>query len=167
MTKSSNSSCPSFPLFLCDAGSYKNQCQYYYPWLISLVSGLFVTVYSSLLEFLATCSCVQGHRSCQLNVVGRTCKSFVEICGGSALALCTVISSILMLYAILGSIVLQSDSYLIVNTLYSKMWASVEWFVYSLPYFSLKYPTDKRRFYEDLRAKERRASQKLEAASPA
>ena len=36
----------------------------------------------------------------------------------------------------------------------SKLFSFAYWFAYSAPFFALKYPTDKRRFYEKLRRKQ-------------
>jgi hypothetical protein len=69
-----------------------------------------------------------------------------------------------MLVAVLGTVFSAngSDNWsLIANTLLSKAWASAEWFAYSMPYFALRYPVDKKHFYQQLRAKQRRQSSQL------
>eukprot|EP00981_Chlorochromonas_danica_P016158 scaffold15929_cov159-Ochromonas_danica.AAC.11 len=143
--------------------SYHRQCQYYHDWLVSVVCGFFVVVYSSFLEFLVTCSCLQGRKTCQVYCLCRYGKQLVESCGGSTLIICTVTSTALMVYAILGSVLLNSDEKIIINILLSKAWAMVEWFAYSFPYFCLKYPTDRQHFYRTMKAKETRRSQRDES----
>lgn len=74
-------------LFLID--SYHGTCKYYHPWMISAISGAFVVLYSSVLEFFAMCGCLQGKAFFQNNCLGARCKKTVEWFGGSLLTFFT------------------------------------------------------------------------------
>jgi hypothetical protein len=49
--------------------------------MISVGSGAAVTVYGSMLKFIGTCDCVQGHKSFQRNELGVACKDVLEYLG--------------------------------------------------------------------------------------
>ncbi|RYH27867.1 hypothetical protein EON65_12860 [archaeon] len=55
----------------------------------------------------------------------------------------------MLTYSIIGVFVLGADDSILTNTLLSKLWSAFEWFGYSMPYFCLRYPGDRRQFYEE------------------
>lgn len=68
---------------------YKNACSYYSDWMLTALCGICIVAYQSLLEFLATCGCIQGKKSFQNNCCGSRIKGCVEWFGGCMLTFCT------------------------------------------------------------------------------
>ncbi len=135
------------------SAKYHEICSRYEPWMLSAICGAFIVVYQSFMEFCATCGCMQGQRFFETNCLGNRCKSVVEWCGGTILTFFTAVSVILLLWAIIACYLLGADYSLFSGTLLSKVWSVGEWFIWSAPYFSYKYPLDRRRFLKKMRKK--------------
>eukprot|EP01042_Synura_sphagnicola_P007880 gene7880-10087_t len=105
----------------------------------------------STLEFVATCSCIQGRayclcRSWQCNFFRRG----VEFCGGGSLFFFTSISTALLIWSLVACYLWGADFTLFSGIVVSKLWSFIEWFVWSLPYFMYRFPIDKRVHLEKL-----------------
>jgi hypothetical protein len=123
--------------------------------MLSALAGILVVVYQSSLEFLGTCGCVQGRKSFQNNCIGNRCKACVEWFGGSILTFCTCISFILLGWTLIAIYVLKIDYNIVGDIMLSKVWSFGEWFIWSAPYFSYRYPNDKKQFYQRLLRKQK------------
>ena len=121
----------------------------------------------------ATCSCLQGkeccdHSSssqnpdptpnrnegcCHFRIWGRLIKSLVEGCGGLVLftstlgCLCLLVWTLIEIYKRDPE---DADFEIITETCLSKLWSFLHWFLYTLPYFSFKYPEDRRTFFSKM-----------------
>ena len=60
-----------------------------------------------------------------------------------------VVSCVLLSWAIYYSYESNTGYGVFINMLISKAWSLLDWFFYTLPYFSLRYQRDKRIFYRD------------------
>jgi hypothetical protein len=60
---------------------------------------------------------------------------------------------ILLTWALIACYILNADYSLFSSILLSKVWSAGEWFIWSAPYFSYKYPLDRRRFLKKMRKK--------------
>lgn len=82
--------------------TYKKHCQFTPVWAISLSCGILITVYGSVLKFIATCNCLQGHKTFQGK--GTFCGAFKEvleyfggkILSGATRTCCTVLHLIIL-----------------------------------------------------------------------
>lgn len=134
-------------IFLWFADTYSSICRYYQPWQLSAICGAFIVVYQSFLEFVATCSCIQGrctNCACSCNIF----KRLIECCGGTILAFFTIITTILLLYSVLACYYLGAKFDIFANILLSKMWSVGEWFIWSAPFFMYRHPLDRRRYLQ-------------------
>mmetsp|Transcript_24479 Transcript_24479/g.35995 ORF Transcript_24479/g.35995 Transcript_24479/m.35995 type:complete len:428 (-) Transcript_24479:225-1508(-) len=133
-----------------DYSEYKEHCQYYPPWMISAAAACIIVPYASLLKFLATCDCVHGRVFFQENCIGRGIKDAVEYLGGRVLFVFVVINVILSLAALYQAYVVMRVYTVLATFLYSKVLSFAYWFVWTAPYFSYKFPKDRKYFYKEL-----------------
>jgi hypothetical protein len=142
---------------------YHSACRYYSPWMISALCGAFIVLYQSLLEFLATCGCVQGRvifcascccRYCScIQYIYRIFKRTIECCGGSIFVFFALVSIALVSWSALTCYFMGSKFDIFVKILISKVWSIGEWFLWSTPYFMYRYPRDKRRYQDKIARK--------------
>jgi hypothetical protein len=118
--------------------------------MLSALCGALTVVYGSLLRFLATCGCLQGRTIFQTNCFGARIKAFTEYCGGSILSFFVVLSVLLLLASLVLCYVTFSTFAVMVVLLEAKVWSQVEWFFWAAPFFSFRYPIDRRYFYRQL-----------------
>jgi hypothetical protein len=64
---------------------YRQQCRYYNDWTVSVVAGFFTTVYTSMLQFFATCACFQGRVFFQETCLGTRIFALADFFGGGTL----------------------------------------------------------------------------------
>lgn len=134
--------------------TYDKVCYFYHPWELSAICGCFIVLYQSTLEFVATCSCIQGRayclcRSWQCNFFRRG----VEFCGGGILFFFTSISTALLIWSLVACYLWGANFTLFSGIIVSKLWSFIEWFVWSLPYFMYRFPIDKRVYLEKMAKK--------------
>jgi hypothetical protein len=141
-----------FPTF---SDEYNKACSYYSPWMLTALCGIFIVLYQSFLEFVATCGCLQGKKTFQNNCCGSMFKSCIQWCGGRTLSFATFVSFVLLVWAVIACYVLNVDYRILSNILLSKVWSMGEWFVWSAPYFCYRYPIDRRYFYMRLLRREK------------
>lgn len=128
-----------------DAETYDKVCYFYSPWMLSAICGAFIVVYQSFLEFVATCSCVQGRAYClRRGCTCDSCRRLIALSGGGILTIFSIISTSLLIWAIIVCYVIGADFRLFADIIYSKFWSVGEWFVWSAPYFMYRYPKDRR-----------------------
>lgn len=143
-----------FPIILRFAETYDKVCYFYHPWELSAICGGFIVLYQSVLEFVATCSCIQGRQYCvsrswQCSII----RKGVEFSGGGILFFFTVISTIMLIWSLVACYIWGANFRLFSGIIVSKLWSVTEWFVWSLPYFTYRFPLDKRVHLEKLAKK--------------
>jgi hypothetical protein len=148
--------------YFCDGGyndgidyeTYQKVCYFYHHWELSAICGSLIVLYQSVLEFVATCSCIQGRQYC-------LCRSWqchfirrgIEFSGGSILFFFSIISTTLLIWSLVACYVWGASFKLFGDIIISKLWSVLEWFVWSFPYFSYRFPLDKRAHLEKLAKK--------------
>ncbi len=122
---------------------YKNACNYYSPWVLTAVAGFIIMIYSSFLKFIVTCGCLQGRDFFEFNCLGKRCKQMTECIGGKVITFFLVTSIIEFGWAMYECYVYHIEIDIIRATIISKALAYCYWFVYTIPYFALRYFWDK------------------------
>jgi hypothetical protein len=163
---------------------YRKHCQYFHPWIISLGAAAIICPYGTLLKFLATCHCVQGRSFYQTNCCGRGVKRLVEYVGGrillifigkqqhalpstppsflSPVPVVEVINALLFIVAMFYAYVVMRMYTVLYTFILSKLFSYVYWFGWTGPYFSYKYPIDRKLFYKEFRKQNPTPTQKSE-----
>ena len=129
--------------------------------MLSALCGAMTVVYGSLLRFLATCGCLQGRALFQSNGICGRVKAMTEYCGGQVLSFFVLLSLALLVASVVICWLTDVKFSIFLVLLESKVWSQVEWFIWAAPYFSFRYPIDRRFFYQRLLNRE--GSSNLEA----
>lgn len=127
---------------------------YYQPWMLSALCGAMTVVYGSLLRFLSTCGCLQGRVLFQSNGICGRFKTATEYCGGQVLSFFVLLSFALLLASVVMCWLTDVKFSIFLVLLQSKVWSQVEWFFWAAPFFSFRYPIDRRYFYQRLLPRE-------------
>mmetsp|Transcript_33876 Transcript_33876/g.32320 ORF Transcript_33876/g.32320 Transcript_33876/m.32320 type:complete len:376 (+) Transcript_33876:320-1447(+) len=129
---------------------YDDRCKYYQPWMLSSVCGAILVPVGSLLQFLATCGCLQGRNFFKMNCCGNRFRIFIEYCGGGVLLLFAVMFLALLIWAVVKTSLKNTGYSIFFPYLISKVWSFGYWFIWTSPYFCYRYPIDKRYFHKNL-----------------
>jgi hypothetical protein len=133
------------------------------------VCGTLLVPYNSLLTYISSCSCLHGKRFFRFNIIGSSCKSCMEYFGGKFMIFVIIYSFAMVGYGLYRCHERNDNYNIAVTVLESKLWSYLEWFVWTAPYFALRYPKDKKAFYAALRRRRDRgdASMPTPAQGPA
>jgi len=129
-----------------DVNAYKNACNYYTPLVLTAIAGIIVMIYSSFLKFVVTCGCIQGREFFELNCLGKRCKQMTECIGGKVMTFFLITSTIEFSWATYECYYYNIEADIIRATIISKALASGYWFLYTIPYFAIRYLWDKATF---------------------
>ena len=126
--------------------AYKNACNYYTPWVLTAIAGIIIMIYSSFLKFVVTCGCMQGREFFELNCLGKRFKQMTECIGGKVITFFLVTSVIEFAWAMYECYYYNIETDILRATVISKALASGYWFIYTIPYFAVRYLWDKATF---------------------
>lgn len=133
-------------------GAYWEGCQYYRSWMMPALEGVALVVYGSILRFLATCGCLQGRNFFQLNCFGSGFRNVIEFFGGGFLFLFCLLSVAMIVWVLVATYMQGQQFDIFITILITKAWSFGEWFIWTLPYFSLRYSWDKSHFMKKMQA---------------
>ena len=126
--------------------------------MLSALCGALTVVYGSLLRFLATCGCLQGRTLFQSNSAGSHFKACSQYVGGQVLSFFVLLSVLLLISTTVLCWLTSIGFSLFLVLLEAKLWSQLEWFIWSAPYFSFRFPIDRRNFYRRLLCKDNLSS---------
>jgi hypothetical protein len=160
----------SIHFWLVRVAVWDSHCKYYQDWMLNAAVGAVLVPYGSFLKFISTCGCLKGRDFFKNNCVGAWCSSTVDYFGAQTLSvalgkpmfyflllgyLClricfAALNLILVAWAVFETYKLKIGFDIFKTFVLSKLWSMVEWFVWATPYFSYRYPVDRRHFYKRL-----------------
>ena len=126
-------------------------CQYYRSWMLPAIIGGVLVIYGSLLRFFASCGCLQGRNFFQFNCLGSRIRALIEFCGGGFLSVFLLMSLGMIMWVLIATYMSNKSFDIFIAILISKAWSFGEWFIWTFPYFSLRYSWDKRHFQNRMR----------------
>ena len=109
--------------------------------------GCVIVVYGSMLRILASCYCLQGRDNSQ------TCLSSFLTFGGFVLLLFSALSVAMVVWVIIATALSGASFDIFITILVSKAFSFGEWFLWTLPYFLIRYPCDKQHFLKKMKEK--------------
>jgi hypothetical protein len=123
--------------------------------MLSAISGAISVPYGSFLRFLATCGCLQGREFFQgqafcCGAAAVRFKSLTEHCGGQILMFFSFLSAIFVIWTLAECWNIHSKFDNLRILVETKLFSFLEWFVWSLPFFSYRYPIDRKYFYKQI-----------------
>jgi hypothetical protein len=124
--------------------------------MLSCLCGAVTTLYDALLRFLATCSCVQGKKRFQTNCLGVRFKALVEYFGSVTLLFFSFLSTVFTLLTMVLCWYEHIAARVLIVMVFSELWSTVQWIVWSAPWFLYKYGSDRKFFYKKLKRRSTR-----------
>jgi hypothetical protein len=117
--------------------------------MVPAVEGVALVIYGSILRFFATCGCVQGRDFFQMNCLGTRFRRLIEFFGGGFLFLFSLLSFAMVVWVLVATYLLGQEFDIFITILISKAWSFGEWFIWTLPYFAVRYSWDKSHFMKN------------------
>lgn len=128
--------------------SYQKQCRYFQDWQMSAIVGVLIVPYGVVLRFVSTCGCLRGRDFFIHNCCGRCIARVLDCCGGGIMLIVAIMNCGLLGWALMASYLAGSKFDVFTTFLLSKCFSFIAWFIYTMPYFTYRYPIDKRHFFK-------------------
>jgi hypothetical protein len=115
---------------------------------MSAIVGVLIVPYGVVLRFVSTCGCLRGRDFFIHNCCGRCIARVLDCCGGGIMLIVAIMNCGLLGWALMASYLAGSKFDVFTTFLLSKCFSFIAWFIYTMPYFTYRYPIDKRHFFK-------------------